>query len=300
MDDDQFSEKEARNGATRSRLSPEVTEILKSYFVISSKPTLEEREDLANRTGLTPRVIQIWFQNRRSKLRKEASDTNLFRKTPAEGVGRSGIESAITNPLPTVTAKNFKEMCLPQYLDPPFAIDHHESHQKRRKDEAIKNFWREQAIANGLINEDQQQQNSAKKRRTSSSYTTSASYSSTNSMQPTPTQSTAELFQAIGTPVEDMPNLSRITSPSLTSNYIPFQHIQPQLFHDSRTKRAYIPQLDSLTNNLDFLFTLPSNSQSHNHPSISSQEPFNPISNNLNSIDFFSLFPEVQEGQHQF
>lgn len=295
MDEDQYSEKESRNAATRNRLSAEVTEILKEYFAISCKPSVEEREELANRTGLTPRVIQIWFQNRRSKLRREASDPSLFGNKLVDGVGRQAIEPAES--LPAVTAKNFKEMCLPQYLDPPFNVDHNQDPQARRHQEAVKRFWREKAIETGLITETQPPQSSSKKRRTKTkSDTTSASASSTNNSRP----STAELLHATSTPVHDMPNLSNSASPSIANNYIPFQHIQPQLFHDPRTKRAYIPQLDSLTNNLDFLFTPTTSSQSHTHQSIPLSEQFSPIANNLDSIDFFSLFPEAVQDGHQF
>merc|ERR1719376_101674 len=44
----------------------------KSAFQVSQKPTRKARETLANETGLSPRVVQVWFQNQRAKIKKIA------------------------------------------------------------------------------------------------------------------------------------------------------------------------------------------------------------------------------------
>ncbi|XP_047142365.1 LIM/homeobox protein Lhx5 isoform X1 [Hydra vulgaris] len=45
-------------------------EVLKETFKVNQKPSRLEREKLATKTGLTTRVIQVWFQNKRSKERR--------------------------------------------------------------------------------------------------------------------------------------------------------------------------------------------------------------------------------------
>ncbi|KAF3701759.1 LIM/homeobox protein Lhx5 [Channa argus] len=68
-------ENEEQNSGTKRR-GPRTTikakqlETLKAAFVATPKPTRHIREQLAQETGLNMRVIQVWFQNRRSKERR--------------------------------------------------------------------------------------------------------------------------------------------------------------------------------------------------------------------------------------
>ncbi|XP_051533181.1 LIM/homeobox protein Lhx5 [Myxocyprinus asiaticus] len=69
------NENEEQNSCTKRR-GPRTTikakqlETLKAAFVATPKPTRHIREQLAQETGLNMRVIQVWFQNRRSKERR--------------------------------------------------------------------------------------------------------------------------------------------------------------------------------------------------------------------------------------
>merc|ERR1711879_22421 len=42
----------------------------KASFEISPKPCRKVREALAKETGLSVRVVQVWFQNQRAKMKK--------------------------------------------------------------------------------------------------------------------------------------------------------------------------------------------------------------------------------------
>nr|XP_055054002.1 LIM/homeobox protein Lhx1b [Misgurnus anguillicaudatus] len=54
----------------RTTIKAKQLETLKSAFAATPKPTRHIREQLAQETGLNMRVIQVWFQNRRSKERR--------------------------------------------------------------------------------------------------------------------------------------------------------------------------------------------------------------------------------------
>merc|ERR1712088_825603 len=54
----------------RTTIKAKQLEILKLAFDQTPKPTRHIRETLAKDTGLPMRVIQVWFQNKRSKERR--------------------------------------------------------------------------------------------------------------------------------------------------------------------------------------------------------------------------------------
>uniref|UniRef100_A0A8C1FXD2 LIM/homeobox protein Lhx1 n=2 Tax=Cyprinus carpio TaxID=7962 RepID=A0A8C1FXD2_CYPCA len=54
----------------RTTIKAKQLETLKAAFTATPKPTRHIREQLAQETGLNMRVIQVWFQNRRSKERR--------------------------------------------------------------------------------------------------------------------------------------------------------------------------------------------------------------------------------------
>ncbi|XP_043268548.1 LIM/homeobox protein Lhx5 isoform X2 [Venturia canescens] len=72
-------------GAGSKRRGPRTTikakqlEILKTAFSATPKPTRHIREQLAKETGLPMRVIQVWFQNKRSKERRLKQLTSMGR-----------------------------------------------------------------------------------------------------------------------------------------------------------------------------------------------------------------------------
>ena len=66
---DEDEEPNRRRGP-RTTIKAKQLEVLKSAFLATPKPSRHIREKLAQDTGLTMRVIQVWFQNRRSKERR--------------------------------------------------------------------------------------------------------------------------------------------------------------------------------------------------------------------------------------
>ncbi|CAI2355541.1 unnamed protein product [Caenorhabditis sp. 36 PRJEB53466] len=54
----------------RTILNAQQRRQFKNAFEKSSKPSRKVREQLANETGLSVRVVQVWFQNQRAKIKK--------------------------------------------------------------------------------------------------------------------------------------------------------------------------------------------------------------------------------------
>uniref|UniRef100_A0A914E202 Uncharacterized protein n=1 Tax=Acrobeloides nanus TaxID=290746 RepID=A0A914E202_9BILA len=54
----------------RTTIKAKQLDTLRAAFAATPKPTRHVREQLAQETGLNMRVIQVWFQNRRSKERR--------------------------------------------------------------------------------------------------------------------------------------------------------------------------------------------------------------------------------------
>ncbi|XP_067014818.2 LIM/homeobox protein Lhx1 [Anabrus simplex] len=63
----------------RTTIKAKQLEILKNAFSQTPKPTRHIREQLAKETGLPMRVIQVWFQNKRSKERRLKQLTSMGR-----------------------------------------------------------------------------------------------------------------------------------------------------------------------------------------------------------------------------
>ena len=74
--DDEEAEDEKKECKDGKRRGPRTTikakqlEVLRSVFSQNPKPTRAVREQLAADTGLSMRVIQVWFQNKRSKEKR--------------------------------------------------------------------------------------------------------------------------------------------------------------------------------------------------------------------------------------
>ncbi len=62
--------KDGKRRGPRTNITAKQLEMLKTVFVATPKPTRPMREQLAKETGLSMRVIQVWFQNKRSKEKR--------------------------------------------------------------------------------------------------------------------------------------------------------------------------------------------------------------------------------------
>lgn len=65
-----------RKVRVRTAITDEQQSILKEHFAINSRPSREEFKQIAGRLNLDTRVVQVWFQNNRSRERKMNNATN--------------------------------------------------------------------------------------------------------------------------------------------------------------------------------------------------------------------------------
>lgn len=70
--DENTRPRDGRRGPKRPRtiLTSAQRRQFKASFEISPKPCRKVREALAKETGLSVRVVQVWFQNQRAKMKK--------------------------------------------------------------------------------------------------------------------------------------------------------------------------------------------------------------------------------------
>ena len=70
QDDDKKECKDGKRRGPRTTIKAKQLEMLRAIFNANPKPTRAVREQLAKDTGLPMRVIQVWFQNKRSKEKR--------------------------------------------------------------------------------------------------------------------------------------------------------------------------------------------------------------------------------------
>ena len=64
---------DSRRGKTRTSINAKQLEILQATYEKEPRPSRVMREEIAAQTGLSLKVIQVWFQNRRSKDKKDVT-----------------------------------------------------------------------------------------------------------------------------------------------------------------------------------------------------------------------------------
>ncbi|XP_035253492.1 LIM homeobox transcription factor 1-alpha isoform X1 [Anguilla rostrata] len=76
-----------RSKRPRTILTTQQRRAFKASFEVSSKPCRKVRETLAAETGLTVRVVQVWFQNQRAKMKKIARRQQQQQQQEQEQLG---------------------------------------------------------------------------------------------------------------------------------------------------------------------------------------------------------------------
>jgi hypothetical protein len=67
----QHQQRRSRAGRVRTVLTEKQLQLLKSCYNANPRPDALMKEQLVEMTGLSPRVIRVWFQNKRCKDKKK-------------------------------------------------------------------------------------------------------------------------------------------------------------------------------------------------------------------------------------
>ncbi len=67
----QHQQRRSRAGRVRTVLTDKQLQLLKSCYNANPRPDALMKEQLVEMTGLSPRVIRVWFQNKRCKDKKK-------------------------------------------------------------------------------------------------------------------------------------------------------------------------------------------------------------------------------------
>ncbi|KAK6978351.1 LIM/homeobox protein Lhx9 [Biomphalaria glabrata] len=85
MDRDGYPHQTPRQKRVRTSFKHHQLRTMKSYFALNHNPDAKDLKQLAQKTGLSKRVLQVWFQNARAKYRR-----NLLKQQDSEGGTKAG------------------------------------------------------------------------------------------------------------------------------------------------------------------------------------------------------------------
>ncbi|KAF8919802.1 hypothetical protein CPB85DRAFT_1248622 [Mucidula mucida] len=106
----------------RKRTTSDQLKILEGIFKRDTKPNAALRTELASRLDMTPRGVQVWFQNRRAKEKTKAS------KAAKAAAANGTLDNASTDPSPSPSDVDMAaDTQLPSYLRDTPSIGSHES-----------------------------------------------------------------------------------------------------------------------------------------------------------------------------
>ncbi|KXN65856.1 homeobox-domain-containing protein [Conidiobolus coronatus NRRL 28638] len=78
---------------SRTRLSDYQTALLEQMYLTTNNPQLSTRKQLSQQLGMSPRTIQVWFQNRRAKERTLQTTTHSSASSTPASTCSSALHS---------------------------------------------------------------------------------------------------------------------------------------------------------------------------------------------------------------
>lgn len=99
--------------------------VMKSYFELNHNPDAKDLKQLSQKTGLSKRVLQVWFQNARAKFRRGQTNpcgTDPVGELTAMNTSNTGVSSSSTSSISSSSSTS-NQQHLAQHMD---TLDHHE------------------------------------------------------------------------------------------------------------------------------------------------------------------------------
>ncbi|XP_066503547.1 LIM/homeobox protein Lhx9 isoform X2 [Hoplias malabaricus] len=103
---------------------------MKSYFAINHNPDAKDLKQLAQKTGLTKRVLQVWFQNARAKFRRNVLRQENGGVDKADGTSLpppSSDSGALTPPSTATTLTDLTNPSITVVTSVTSSLDSHDS-----------------------------------------------------------------------------------------------------------------------------------------------------------------------------
>ncbi|XP_074490876.1 LIM/homeobox protein Lhx9 isoform X2 [Sebastes fasciatus] len=103
---------------------------MKSYFAINHNPDAKDLKQLAQKTGLTKRVLQVWFQNARAKFRRNVLRQENGGVDKADGTSLpapSSDSGALTPPSSAATLTDLTNPSITVVTSVTSSLDSHDS-----------------------------------------------------------------------------------------------------------------------------------------------------------------------------
>lgn len=101
QDQDQDDQDDNANKKKRQRTSPDQLAILEQIFQTDKMPSQQTRVQLADQLGMSSRRVQIWFQNKRAKVKRglgKSSDSFQPPSSPSLDIDSEDVPSASSSP----------------------------------------------------------------------------------------------------------------------------------------------------------------------------------------------------------
>ncbi|KAI9286483.1 hypothetical protein BC943DRAFT_320787 [Umbelopsis sp. AD052] len=102
----------------RTRATPEQLAVLEKTFMTNTSPNSRMRTNLAQELGMTERSIQIWFQNRRAKVKNMAKRAAILQEEAmrAQFMAASGYMPFYPPAYPSRQAHHYRPPVLPHHF----------------------------------------------------------------------------------------------------------------------------------------------------------------------------------------
>jgi hypothetical protein len=112
-DPDQDQDQDSNNKKKRQRTSPDQLAILEQIFQTDKMPSQQTRVQLADQLGMSSRRVQIWFQNKRAKVKRGLGKSSDGFQIPSPSDLDNGLSSLSSSSCLSEPSSPVPDSCSP-------------------------------------------------------------------------------------------------------------------------------------------------------------------------------------------